>query len=182
MTFWTDDHGLYVEQRRLDAIQERARIKMTDKPDEAVKVTKMSDLIEPCKIPPKGWICQRGSGHAGPCAANPLPDGMTEGQYWYGRWWDAMSGDEADLRAAIKPVYHWYQCDEEDDRPLADIIKDIVSDLQDDRKQVLEIPTLRAQLATAREALKVAMAFIPIDEIGRKIKENCQAAIDQGAK
>lgn len=52
-------------------------------------------LIERCTIPPKGWICQRGKGHAGPCAANPLPEGMTESQYWYSRWWDAMSGDEA---------------------------------------------------------------------------------------
>jgi len=52
-------------------------------------------LIEQCNVPPKGWICQRGKGHAGPCAANPLPDGMTEGQYWYSRWWDAVADDEA---------------------------------------------------------------------------------------
>ena len=54
----------------------------------------MSDLREQCNLPPKGWICHRGSGHAGPCAANPLPDGITEGQYWYSRWWDAISADE----------------------------------------------------------------------------------------
>ena len=52
-------------------------------------------LIEQCNVPPKGWICQRGKGHAGPCAANPLPEGMTEGQYWYSRWWDAVADDEA---------------------------------------------------------------------------------------
>lgn len=56
---------------------------------------KQSLQVEQCTIPPKGWICQRGSGHAGPCAASPLPDGMTEGQYWYSRWWDAVADDEA---------------------------------------------------------------------------------------
>ena len=48
------------------------------------------DTIEQCTVPPKGWICQRGKGHVGPCAANPLPDGQTEAEYWYARWWDAM--------------------------------------------------------------------------------------------
>lgn len=31
----------------------------------------MSDF-PPCMTPPKGWVCTRGAGHEGPCAAHPV--------------------------------------------------------------------------------------------------------------
>lgn len=37
---------------------------------QAVKDWKGSTL-EDCDIPPNGWICTRGKGHTGPCAAIP---------------------------------------------------------------------------------------------------------------
>lgn len=29
-------------------------------------------MLDPCKVPPSGWICTRVAGHDGPCAAVPL--------------------------------------------------------------------------------------------------------------
>lgn len=41
------------------------------------------------------------------------------------------------LFAAIGPVLHWYQPDDQPERDPLDIIRDIVSDLQADRKAAL---------------------------------------------
>lgn len=47
------------------------------------------------------------------------------------------------LTAAIKPVEHWYQSDEEHPRPLVDILTDIVADLQEDRVKSLAYGQLK---------------------------------------
>lgn len=52
----------------------------------------------------------------------------------------------AEVRGAIEPVRHWYESDEHPPRDLPDILTDIVSDLQNDRKELLE---LNATLAKA---------------------------------
>lgn len=53
-----------------------------------------------------------------------------------------------DLQAIIQPVIDWYQSDEEEARPLLDILKDIVTDMQSDRAEVL---ALRAQIGKPPE-------------------------------
>lgn len=47
---------------------------------------------------------------------------------------------ENDLRAALEPVMHWYQSDEHPERPLVEIVADVVADLQEDRAFVLNPP------------------------------------------
>lgn len=47
-----------------------------------------------------------------------------------------------EARAALKPVLHWYQSDEYPARPIAELIADIVADLQTDRRQALTLPRL----------------------------------------
>lgn len=42
-----------------------------------------------------------------------------------------------EIRKALAPVMDWYQSDECDPRPLADIVGDVVADLQEDRTQAL---------------------------------------------
>lgn len=42
-----------------------------------------------------------------------------------------------DLLAVLAPVLDWYQSDEESARPPMDILRDIVDDLQSDRKAAL---------------------------------------------
>jgi hypothetical protein len=42
------------------------------------------------------------------------------------------------LREALEPVLHWYQSDEQDERPLEDIVRDVVTDLQHDRALSLQ--------------------------------------------
>lgn len=32
-----------------------------------------SHKVAPCRVPPDGWVCSRGAGHAGPCAASQKP-------------------------------------------------------------------------------------------------------------
>ncbi len=44
-----------------------------------------------------------------------------------------LHADVERLKEAVGPVLHWYQSDEEHERPLADIVEDIVADLQSDR-------------------------------------------------
>ena len=52
------------------------------------------------------------------------------------------------IRSAIEPVLHWYQSDELADRPLPDILRDIVADLQEDRAAAL-----KAHSASLREKI-----------------------------
>lgn len=54
----------------------------------------------------------------------------------------ALSKILSALTAAIEPVEHWYQSDEDEPRPLVDILTDIVADLQEDRQQSLKVPAL----------------------------------------
>lgn len=42
------------------------------------------------------------------------------------------------VREALEPVWHWYQSDEHEDRSLIEIVKDVVADLQEDRKSALK--------------------------------------------
>lgn len=44
------------------------------------------------------------------------------------------------VREALEPVWHWYQSDEHPERPLAEIVADVVADLQQDRAWVLNPP------------------------------------------
>ena len=38
-----------------------------------------------CDVPPEGWVCTRPAGHAGPCAAKPIPQPQVEDEaYWRG--------------------------------------------------------------------------------------------------
>lgn len=46
----------------------------------------------------------------------------------------------SDVREALEPVIHWYQSDEHPERPLAEIVADVVADLQQDRAWVLNPP------------------------------------------
>jgi hypothetical protein len=39
-----------------------------------------SSAAQICTLPPAGWVCSRGAGHEGPCAASALPH--CEGHYW----------------------------------------------------------------------------------------------------
>lgn len=43
------------------------------------------------------------------------------------------------LRAALEPVLDWYQSDEQPPRPLPDIVRDVVTDLQKDRTELLRL-------------------------------------------
>lgn len=52
------------------------------------------------------------------------------------------------VRTAITPVIDWYQSDEVPLRPLAEIVGDIVTDLQNDRRETL---TLRTALHAAQQ-------------------------------
>lgn len=54
----------------------------------------------------------------------------------------AAVGVEA-VRDALEPVWHWYQSDEHTERPLAEIVADVVADLQQDRAFVLNPPKHR---------------------------------------
>lgn len=46
--------------------------------------------VEPCDMPPSGWVCTRGKGHEGPCTAHPAasgqkltyPDDFTDDLQW----------------------------------------------------------------------------------------------------
>lgn len=52
-------------------------------------------------------------------------------------------GDEARaIRKELEPVLFWYQSDEEKPRPTAEIVRDVVADLQMDRDQVLSVQKL----------------------------------------
>jgi hypothetical protein len=46
---------------------------------------------------------------------------------------------------ALGPIWDWYQSDEEQDRPLDDILRDISADVQKDRHYVL---SFRGRLST----------------------------------
>lgn len=61
-----------------------------------------------------------------------------------------------DIAAAIAPVKDWYQSDEEIERPLVDVLTDIVSDLQEDRQEVLEMKGVMRELEIAN-ALVVSL-------------------------
>ena len=47
------------------------------------------------------------------------------------------------LREALEPVLHWYQSDEHKERPLIEIVRDVVADLQEDRAWRLNPPKHR---------------------------------------
>ena len=64
----------------------------------------------------------------------------------------------AALTAAIKPVEHWYQSDEEHPRPLVDILTDIVDDLQEDRQDVLAMKGVMAELDAANQGVATLTA------------------------
>lgn len=81
--------------------------------------------------------------------------------------------------AAINPVEHWYQSDEEHPRPLVDIFTDIVEDLQEDREQSLKVPALTAENERLREARNLAYGLLwamqPIDRTNHKDDVACRA-------
>lgn len=58
------------------------------------------------------------------------------------------------LVEALEPVLHWYQSDEEHARPLIDIVRDIVADLQSDRASLL-----RAHKAPASDTVGEPVAW-----------------------
>ncbi|MCA9771444.1 MAG: hypothetical protein KC466_03490, partial [Myxococcales bacterium] len=60
----------------------------------------------------------------------------------------ALHGAEAAARAALGPVLDWYQPDEEQDRPLRELIADAAQDLAADRAELL---ALRRALAEIRD-------------------------------
>lgn len=60
----------------------------------------------------------------------------------------ALHGAEAAARAALGPVLDWYQPDEEQDRPLPELIADAARDLAADRAELL---ALRRALAEIRD-------------------------------
>lgn len=64
----------------------------------------------------------------------------------------------AALQAEIEPVLHWYQSDEHSPRPLQDIVRDIVADLQSDRK---DLPALQAENARLRERAERLLEWWP---------------------
>ena len=43
------------------------------------------------------------------------------------------------MREALNPVWHWYQPDDRPDRPLIDILSDVVGNLIDDRDELLRL-------------------------------------------
>ena len=57
---------------------------------------------------------------------------------------------DAGLLAALEPVWNWYQSDEHPERPLVEVIADIVSDLQHDRALALRATALEADAARYR--------------------------------
>ena len=73
----------------------------------------------------------------------------------------ALGDGEVDLRKAIEPVKDWYQSDEEEPRPLVDIITDIVADLQEDRAQSLRVPTLSTRNAKLKADLDYILRLFP---------------------
>lgn len=50
---------------------------------------------------------------------------------------DPIEPDSSTLLAVLAPVLDWYQPDDQPQRPLLDIVRDVVSDLQSDRKDAL---------------------------------------------
>lgn len=67
----------------------------------------------------------------------------------------AMAAEIERLKSAIEPVRHWYESDEQPSRDNADILADIVADLQSDRAENLQ---LRREKAEAVELLREAGA------------------------
>jgi len=60
----------------------------------------------------------------------------------------AQSAELEALRGEVAPVRHWYESDEHPPRPDAEVLKDIVADLQSDRAENLK---LRARVAALEE-------------------------------
>lgn len=48
------------------------RIEMTNRDDMVDRI--VEEMENECDIPPLGWRCTRGKGHAGPCAAVECPE------------------------------------------------------------------------------------------------------------
>lgn len=55
------------------------------------------------------------------------------------------------IREALAPVIDWYQSDEHPGRNTVDIVKDVVADLQDDRKAALKLKSVEAERDLYRE-------------------------------
>lgn len=49
---------------------------------------------------------------------------------------------EQELRAVLEPIMHWYQSDEQPERPVLDVLTDVITDLQQDRKTLLRMQEL----------------------------------------
>lgn len=62
------------------------------------------------------------------------------------------TADSDVLREALEPVLHWYQSDEHPERPLLDIVADVVADLQHDRTEALQCAQMRAALQKIADA------------------------------
>lgn len=54
------------------------------------------------------------------------------------------------VRIELAPILHWYQSDEEDARSVADIVRDVVHDLQADRADALKLPRLERERDAAQ--------------------------------
>lgn len=59
---------------------------------------------------------------------------------------DAMAKRDARIAEALAPVMHWYQSDEHPNRPVHEILADVVSDLQTDRAASLRYHAAEAGL------------------------------------
>jgi hypothetical protein len=63
---------------------------------------------------------------------------------------------------AVEPILHWYQSDEHDPRPLADILTDVVADLQHDRAEALKLDAVTKE----RDGLRDRVAVLEFEANG----------------
>mgnify|MGYP003449860348 FL=1 len=68
----------------------------------------------------------------------------------------AQAAELEALRRDVAPVRHWYESDEHPPRPDAEVLKDIVADLQSDRAENLK---LRARVAALEGAAAKVLPF-----------------------
>lgn len=68
----------------------------------------------------------------------------------------AQAAELEALRGDVAPVRHWYESDEHPPRPDAEVLKDIVADLQSDRAENLK---LRARVAALEGAAAKVLPF-----------------------
>jgi hypothetical protein len=65
---------------------------------------------------------------------------------------DTARAEVERLRDALEPILHWYQSDEEPDRSTYDILRDVVSDLEMGRSQLLSVQRIAKRVVRDCEA------------------------------